>query len=212
MSTLAALALLLLTACVTINIYFPAAAAEQAADRIIEGVWGPGQPSGGKPDAGSPDAQPPAVPPSTPRSEGASLPRLGLASPRSLLHWLVAPAAAGETDFDISTPGIQRLQASMRERHAQLEPFYRSGAVALTNDGLISVREPSVVPLKDRNRVRQLVAEENRDRNALYQEIARANAHPEWDAEIRATFARRWVDKAPNGWWYQTDDGRWRQK
>lgn len=28
-----------LTACVTINIYFPAAAAEQAADRIIDEVW-----------------------------------------------------------------------------------------------------------------------------------------------------------------------------
>ncbi len=28
-----------LAACVTINIYFPAAAAEQAADRIIEEVW-----------------------------------------------------------------------------------------------------------------------------------------------------------------------------
>lgn len=30
---------LALTACVTINIYFPAAAAEKAADRIIEEVW-----------------------------------------------------------------------------------------------------------------------------------------------------------------------------
>ena len=28
-----------LTACVTINIYFPAAAAEKAADKIIEEVW-----------------------------------------------------------------------------------------------------------------------------------------------------------------------------
>ena len=28
-----------LTACVTINIYFPAAAAEKAADTIIEEVW-----------------------------------------------------------------------------------------------------------------------------------------------------------------------------
>lgn len=28
-----------LSGCVTINIYFPAAAAEQAADRIIEEVW-----------------------------------------------------------------------------------------------------------------------------------------------------------------------------
>ncbi len=30
---------LILSACVTINIYFPAAAAEKAADRIIEEVW-----------------------------------------------------------------------------------------------------------------------------------------------------------------------------
>ncbi|MCB1935875.1 MAG: hypothetical protein KDF59_08035 [Nitrosomonas sp.] len=30
---------LLLSACVTINIYFPAAAAEKAADKIIEEVW-----------------------------------------------------------------------------------------------------------------------------------------------------------------------------
>ena len=30
---------LLLQACVTINIYFPAAAAEKAADQIIDEVW-----------------------------------------------------------------------------------------------------------------------------------------------------------------------------
>lgn len=29
----------MLAACVTINIYFPAAAAEKAADRIIDEVW-----------------------------------------------------------------------------------------------------------------------------------------------------------------------------
>jgi len=34
-----ALPLLVLSACVTINIYFPAAAAEKAADKIIEEVW-----------------------------------------------------------------------------------------------------------------------------------------------------------------------------
>lgn len=37
---------LALSACVTINIYFPAAAAEKAADKIIEEVW---QTQGGKP-------------------------------------------------------------------------------------------------------------------------------------------------------------------
>ena len=33
------LAAFALSACVTINIYFPAAAAEKAADKIIEEVW-----------------------------------------------------------------------------------------------------------------------------------------------------------------------------
>lgn len=33
------LGMLMLSSCVTINIYFPAAAAEQAADKIIGDVW-----------------------------------------------------------------------------------------------------------------------------------------------------------------------------
>ena len=36
---LAAVLALAASACVTINIYFPAAAAEKAADRIIDEVW-----------------------------------------------------------------------------------------------------------------------------------------------------------------------------
>lgn len=38
-----------LAACVTINIYFPAAAAEKAADKIIDEVWQ--MQKSGKPDA-----------------------------------------------------------------------------------------------------------------------------------------------------------------
>lgn len=44
----------LLASCVTINIYFPAAAAEKAADKIIEEVWQLKQDGGGtgtKPNA-----------------------------------------------------------------------------------------------------------------------------------------------------------------
>ncbi len=42
----------LLQGCVTINIYFPAAAAEKAADKIIDEVWqlnSPASPSSDKP-------------------------------------------------------------------------------------------------------------------------------------------------------------------
>ncbi len=51
------LALLLATAaCVTINIYFPAAAAEKAADRIIDEVWQLREGAGGA--TASPAAEP----------------------------------------------------------------------------------------------------------------------------------------------------------
>lgn len=39
LATVALLGVLALPACVTINIYFPAAAAEKAADKIIDDVW-----------------------------------------------------------------------------------------------------------------------------------------------------------------------------
>ena len=48
------LAAFALSACVTINIYFPAAAAEKAADKIIEEVW---QTQQDKPAANQPAAK-----------------------------------------------------------------------------------------------------------------------------------------------------------
>jgi hypothetical protein len=46
----------------------------------------------------------------------------------------------------------------------------------------------------------------------LYTEIARANGHPEWEADIRKTFAGRWIANAPAGWWYQDSGGQWKRK
>lgn len=47
---------LLVCGCVTINIYFPAAAAEKAADKIIDEVWQLKKP---EPPAAPPAANPP---------------------------------------------------------------------------------------------------------------------------------------------------------
>ena len=48
----------LLAACVTINIYFPAAAADKAADKIIDDVWQ--LKNGEKPKEGAPTEPTPA--------------------------------------------------------------------------------------------------------------------------------------------------------
>jgi len=125
-----------------------------------------------------------------------------------LLLPLLAFAAA---DLEINTPAISSLKSAMQARHGQLAAHYANGAVGLTRDGLIAVHDANAVPLKDRQGVNSLVAAENNDRNALYREIAAANGHPEWEAEVRSTFAGRWVQKAQGGWWYQDASG-WAKK
>ncbi|MBZ0095831.1 MAG: YdbL family protein [Sulfuricella sp.] len=122
---------------------------------------------------------------------------------------LLALAAA---DLEINTPAISSLKMTMQQRHDQLAGHYASGAVGLTRNGLIAVRDAALVPLAQRQAVNGLVAAENQDRQALYREIARANGHPEWEEEIRATFAQRWVQKAAPGWWYQNQSGAWVRK
>jgi hypothetical protein len=124
----------------------------------------------------------------------------------------VAGGALAQANLEINTPAIASLQASMQQRHAQLAGFYASGAVGLTRDGNIALRDANAVPLAQRQQVNSLVAAENQDRAALYREIARANGKPEWESDIRATFAQRWIQKAQPGWYYQNASGAWTRK
>lgn len=187
---------LMLISCVTINIYFPAAAAEKAADRIIEDIWG-------EEGVVQPEAEKTSLYEASGQGERFVI-------VKSVLDWLVPPAAA-EADLNISSPAINTLQKQMKARHSSLKSYYSNGAIGLTEQGLLAIHNAKVVSLKDRNKVKALLADENKDRQALYAELARANGHPEWKADIQATFARRWVDKASKGWWYETG-GTWQQK
>ncbi|MFA6040345.1 MAG: YdbL family protein [Methylophilus sp.] len=124
---------------------------------------------------------------------------------------LSANWASAAADLEVNTPAISSIKSSMQSRHNQLGPFYSSGAVGLTKDGMVAVKDASAVSLKDRGGLNGLVAAENADRANLYKEIASANGHPEWQAEIQSTFASRWIDKAQGGWFYQKG-GDWVKK
>ncbi len=120
-------------------------------------------------------------------------------------------ASAAPADLEINTPAINAIKSSMQTRHNQLAAHYGSGAIGLTKNGLIAVRNVKAVPLKNRQGINALVATENSDRTKLYKEIANANGHPEWEGGIRDSFAGRWIDKAQSGWFYQ-DAGGWIKK
>jgi uncharacterized protein YdbL (DUF1318 family) len=191
----AALLAVFAVACVTINVYFPEAAAVEAADRIIDKVRGE-----------SSDDTSSFLPPDS--SETPVL--LGLAN--GIGRFLISDAnAQGAVEFDKPSPEKQALESSLAARFPSLRPYFDSGAIGLTDSGLVEFRDRNLVPLKDRNNVVQLVSAQNNDWNGLYAEIARLNGHPEWQDSIRRTFAERWVAKADTGWYYR-EDGVWKQK
>jgi len=128
-----------------------------------------------------------------------------------LLGAMWAATAWAQGNIEINTPAISQIKSSMQARHAQLAPHYASGAVGLGADGNVVLRDANAVPLAQRQAVQGLVAQENTDRAALYREIARANGHPEWETDIRSTFAQRWIERAQSGWYIQSG-GQWSRK
>ena len=201
------LILCLLAACVTVNVYFPAAAAEQAADRIIDTVTS--QPGGAKPN----ETTPAKTPPNSRLVPTGEQPVL-LAAAGALLNLLIPAAEAqASPNLDVSDPQIRAVTASMQQRFGDLKKYFDAGVIGLTADGQVAVRDQNSIALADRAVVARLVTEDNRDRATLYVELAKANKHPEWEADIRRTFARRWVERgAQPGWYYQDAGGNWVKK
>jgi len=200
-----ALASLLIAACVTINVYFPAAAADKAADQVINDITG----GAAKGDTTTPPQS--NFVPARPADE----PNFVVAAFGNALYALVPTAHAQDADaaLNVSSPAVTRIKQSMGARFAEMEKFFASGAIGLTKDGMVDVRDLNAVALPDRATVKRLVSEDNADRSQLYAEIAKASNHPEWEANIKQSFAKRWVATgAKPGWYYQGEDGSWKQK
>ncbi len=211
-AVLAAMTLGLLAGCVTVNVYFPAAEAQRAADKIINAVTGSTTPAPGAPaEPAKPQATPGTQPPSS-RASADSRPESLLASAaiRVLDALIPSAQAAGGANLNISTPQIRAIIADMHQRFQHLKPYFQAGVVGVTEDGTIAVRDQSTVPLMQRATLAQLVAQQNQDLSQLYTQIALANGHPEWVSDIRSAFAQRWIAHArQTGWYYRDGQGNW---
>jgi uncharacterized protein YdbL (DUF1318 family) len=186
-----------LVSCVTVNIYFPAAAIQKAADEIVEDVrkvpaQKPGQPAEQKPEDKKSKTGP---------SSRFRLARFG------------PTEAHAAVDINVATPAIRALRTSMANRFPQLQPLYGKGAIGETNTGFLAIRDTGALSLRERADVNRLVEQENADRQALYREIIRAN---NLDAsqlvEVQKLFANSWRGKSSAGWWIQSDSGAWSKK
>jgi uncharacterized protein YdbL (DUF1318 family) len=180
------------SACVTVNIYFPAAAVERAADQIVKETWG--------------GPAKPATPVPQPQSRSLFSPN------RFLTLSFVSEAFAQDADINVTNPAIRALKDSIKKRSDAIKPYMDRGNIGIAQDGLLAIRSADGLNLKERAEANQLIDAENKDREALYAEIAKANGIPKENIpKIKSIFAKSWIEQAQPGWWIQSN-GNWQKK
>ncbi len=217
-SVLAVGLLMALSACVTVNIYFPAAAAQKLADQVVGEVYKAAA-KGALLAPVAPAVSVPAPPAAPTRSVAPASNALSMASPYHAASYLLAMGfsaisgtAEAAANLDASSPGVQSARAQLEAIAAQMRPYFVSGAVGFTANGLVAIHDAAAVPLQQRAALNGLVNSNNSALSNLYQQIADANGHPEWAGQIQQTFAQAWINKAPAGYWYQSPSGQWQKK
>ena len=108
------------------------------------------------------------------------------------------------------TPAVRRII----DRFPVSRSGFESGAIGITSDGLLALRDPAAGDAA----LHTLVKQENLDRGILYAASALEVGHGsnsafgDWMPYERASFAREWVAQAPAGWWHRNDKGEWLRK
>lgn len=189
------LLVLVLVSCVTINIYFPAAAVQKAAEQLVDEIR-----SGNE------------VQPTQPQPKEAPVDKKS--EQQGFRIDFIRPAEAAERlNINLSTSAIRGLKQSMKQRFPQLAGLYQQGFIGEGKDGFLHLRQKNQLPLMKRARLNKLVKAENADRQALYEEIVRANQlGADAEPKVAAIFAQTFRNKAQKGWWIQDDAGKWLQK
>ena len=180
-----------ITACVTINVYFPEAKATQVAEDSVKRIMGLEEKEGKE------DKQ----------SSLEVLQEYAYIASNAVVDFVIPSAHAKGI-----SPAVTKLEKSLKSKMKQVAPYISKGAVGLTNDGLLTVKNAKAVSPKERGKVNKLVNSINSERMALYKESARALGNPQWQKKQQMTYAKTWIKQAKKGWWYQDGSGAWKQK
>jgi len=206
----------LLTACaiITVNVYFPEKAVKDAYKSLDDMLLKNGADK--PPPAGVQPGGEPAVPVEKPQSrlfnELSTFSFEGVAQADENYADDLAVELAG-------MPEVLKAYDEMSRRLPRLTVLFDSGAVGLTNQGLIMVRDKSKTSAQDDG----LISAENQSRKTVINSMAKAilkitkvkESKPALDqvlGKAAATYAETKRDAAKPGWWYQLPNNRWLQK
>ena len=181
-SLMAPFLVLILFACVTINIYFPAEKVETMAEDIVGDIRGNQEKNAPKPSDQSPSSKD-----SKPLSRWFKL-----------LNIVEPPSAYAQEATEVSNATIRALKTKMRKRYPQMTPFYAKGIIKEGADGYVVAGDFKQMDLKSRSLVKKLMKAENNDRENLYQEVATAlKIDSSQIGQVGEIFAKQWQKSVP---------------
>lgn len=208
----------LLTSCaiITVNVYFPEKAVKEAYKSLDDMLL---KKSGEK--GATEEKQPPVDEQKAPETKPQSrlfdeLPSLSLVSVAHAEDSSYADNLAIELS---GNDAVLKAYDEMRQRLPKLTALYETGAVGLTSQGLVMVRDKTKVTPQDE----ALVKAENASRKTVVLNMAKAilklNKQKESKAAMdqvmgkaAATYADTKREESKPGWWIQLPNGRWVQK
>lgn len=173
---------ILLYSCVTVNIYFPAQEAQKKAKEIVNEIRG---------NKNSKDL--PAQKPQSFNIYNLSI--------------FLKNSYASDSALNVTNAKIQTIKQSMKNRFEIMKYYYKKGYLAEKSNGYLKIyRQPT--SLKEKLKLKKLVAHENSDRKTLYMEVARAlNIQQSQIHRLETIFAKQWYNTAPIGTYLQTSTG-----
>jgi len=198
-------------AIITVNVYFPEKAVKDAYKSLDDMLLKDGSPGAVK--------QPESVP-----GNAGSKPQSSLYNLLPSLSFCGVAHAADNNGDELavemaSMPEVDKAYAEMSSRMPRLNSLFDSGAVGLTKQGLVTVRDKTKITAQDE----QLVNAENQSRKLLVNSMAKAilkiakvqeskEALGQVLGKAAATYADTKREAAKPGWWIQLQSDRWVQK
>lgn len=167
---------ILMAACVTVNVYFPAAKVEKTAERIVSDVYGQEEPV----------------------KEKETKPTSWLGN---FLAFLGPRQAFAQDATSVSNASIRGLKARIAQNHQQLLPFYAKGNVGIKPDGYLALRTAKGLQMAQIAALKRLMAADNGARSQLYKEVTAAlNLGGNQVAKVAGIFAKHWRSQAQPRW------------
>ncbi len=217
---------ILLAACITVNVNFPESAVQRAADNFVQDLYKDTTASTIG-DAAQKPTDAPAEKETAKETKKknkkpttdskTSAPTTDSTKHTSLFHFeLITSVSAEEAhaqELNMSSKKAQEIKAKMAARVPTIVDQKRKSLIGETFDGNLVVKDDSKLSKDEKKSLKELVEQENKDRNDLYEEIQSTNSISDRkQTRIRRFFGSAFKSNSPSGTWIETEEGKWNKK